>query len=127
MILGLGVDLVHIPRLRRLVERWGPAGLERLFHPREIRSAMKTRKPCYHLAGRFAAREALVKAMTGMPEGARWRDLCVERVGAGPPTLLLSGAWELRAREMRVQRIDLSLSHAGEYAVAAVVLSGGMR
>ncbi len=125
-ILGTGVDLVFIPRIRKMIERWGPDGLTRVFHPLEVEYAFRSRYPCGRLAGRFAAREALVKALGEFPPGGRWRDIQVTG-GQGAPVLIAGGAWQERFRQLGVDKIHLSLSHSGDYAVAQVIIQGRNR
>ena len=127
MILGLGIDVVAVDRIRKLVEE-GPAGtadrfLRRCFTEGERRfcDVRSDRATCY--AARFAAKEAAVKAL-GAPAGVRWTDMEVER-GEGAPRLVLSGVAGAAARERGVSRIHLSITHDAGVAAAVVVLEGG--
>lgn len=122
---GIGVDLVQIRRLRRVVERWSDRFLQRVFTPGELEYCLRRRDPIPHLAARFAAKEASLKALgTGLRMGIRWKDLEVSRKPGEPPTLILHG----RSREIGLARgasqILLSLTHDGEYAIAQALLMG---
>lgn len=122
MIVGTGLDLVHIPRVRALVDRWGREGLKRIFAPQELEYAFSQRRPCCNLAGQFASKEAMVKAMGGLPSGASLREVRVLSRPGSPPEMVLEGMWTCKAQEMGIGRVHLSITHAGEYAMAQVIL-----
>lgn len=117
---GVGVDAVDIDRLRRaLVRRPGLAG--RLFTDAERAYAARVSDPSARLAARFAAKEAVVKAL-GVGIGAvAWRDVEVVRAESGAPGVLLAGRAAELASRRGVERWHLSLSHTDSLAVAAVV------
>jgi len=120
---GVGVDLVKIPRMRAVIERWDERFLARVFTPAEIAYCRGRRDPIPHFAARFAAKEAGLKALgTGLRFGIRWRDLEVLRERGQAPTLLLHG----RSREIGLQlggrRMLLALTHDGDYALAQALL-----
>ena len=130
MIVGIGVDVVDIARFTRTLERT-PALRERLFAPSERArpdGASGPRRP-ESLAGCFAAKEALAKAL-GAPVGMAWHDAVVVREAAGegltgaPPRFELTGSVAERAAERGVARVHLSISHDGGVATAFVVLEG---
>ena len=126
-IKGIGVDLVRIERMRRVVERWKDHFLQRVFTPGELEYCLRRRDPVPHLAARFAAKEASLKALgTGLRMGISWKELEVTRKAGEPPTVVLQG----RSREVGLarggSRILLSLTHDGEYALAqALLISDG--
>lgn len=119
-IAGLGLDLCSIARMRRLLE--GPRGqrfVERVYTPGEREACAQRADPAAAYAARFAAKEALIKAL-GAPEGLRWRDMEVVRDG-GAPSFQLFG----QAREEVLRRnaaVHLSLSHEAGMAAAAVIV-----
>jgi holo-[acyl-carrier protein] synthase len=120
---GIGVDLVHMPRLRATIERWQDRFLHRVFTPGEIAYCQARRDPVPHFAARFAAKEAGLKALgTGLRLGIRWRELEVQRERGQAPVLHLSG----RSREIGLSRggdrMLLALTHDGEYAMAQAML-----
>lgn len=123
-VAGIGVDLVHLPRLRQVVARWQDRFLRRVFTDAEIAYCRARRDPIPHLAARFAAKEAALKALgTGLRLGIRWRELEVRREPGRPPVLVLSG----RSREISRargggDRLLLALSHDGDYAMAQAML-----
>ncbi|PLX79631.1 MAG: 4'-phosphopantetheinyl transferase [Desulfuromonas sp.] len=122
-IVGLGVDLTHIPRFRKLLTEQKRGVLERIFTPGELDYAMPKKNPAPHLAARFAAKEAFLKALgTGLRDGLSWQDMDVRRDKLGKPSLHLSG----KAAEMIASRdviaLHLSYSHDGDYATATVIL-----
>jgi holo-[acyl-carrier protein] synthase len=126
VILGIGVDLVHIPRIRQAIERWQERFLDRVFTADEVAYARRRRDPAEHLAARFAAKEATLKALgTGLTMGVRWREMEVRRARGGPPTLSLSGRTAAIGTARGVRALHLSLTHDGDYALAQVVAEGG--
>ncbi|OGK79397.1 MAG: holo-[acyl-carrier-protein] synthase [Candidatus Rokubacteria bacterium GWC2_70_16] len=125
-IKGIGVDLAKIPRMRKVIERWADRFLRRVFTDEEIAYCQRRRDPVPHLAARFAAKEAGLKALgTGLRMGVRWKELEVRRERGQAPTLVLSGRTQALARAKGAHRVFLSLTHDGDYALAQVVLVGG--
>ena len=122
-IQGIGIDLVQIPRLRRVVERWQDRFLERVFTEEELAYCRARRDPVPHLAARFAAKEAGLKALgTGLRLGVRWRELEVRRERGQPPVLVLSGRSRAIGEAQGGRRMLLTLTHDGEYACAQAML-----
>ncbi|HXH82435.1 MAG TPA: holo-ACP synthase, partial [Candidatus Tectomicrobia bacterium] len=113
---GVGIDLVRIPRMREVISRWDDRFLARVFTEAEIAYCRARRDPAPHFAGRFAAKEAGLKALgTGLRLGVRWRELEVRRDRGEAPVLLLHG----RSREVGLARggtrMLLTITHDGEY------------
>lgn len=124
MILGIGTDLVRVERLRSLLERHGERLLQRLLHPDEQAELPKQRPEAF-VAKRFAAKEALAKALgCGVGVHMALTDACVTHDAAGRPGFDLSGAAARTAARLGVTRIHLSLSDENDYAQAFVVLEG---
>ncbi len=122
---GIGVDLVQIPRMRRVLERWQDRFLRRVFTDAEIAYCQKRRDPVPHLAARFAAKEAALKALgIGLRLGVSWRELEVRRERGQPPVLVLSGRTRSIGEAQGARRLLLSLTHEGDYAFAQCVLVG---
>src|SRR5438552_9914386 len=120
---GIGVDLVNIPRMRDVIDRWQDRFLRRVFTEQEIAYCRARRDPVPHFAARFAAKEAVLKALgTGLRMGVSWRELEVQRERGQAPTLVLSG----RSREVSEarggRRVLLALTHDGDYACAHAML-----
>lgn len=124
MIVGIGLDLVKIDRVRAIAERWKARFLDRLYTPAERRYCMARPSPYASLAGRFAAKEALLKALgTGWSGGIRWHDIQVLNDRSGRPRATVSGRVKTLLKRAGVTDIHLSLSHDTDYAVAQVVLA----
>ena len=122
MIVGLGVDITLIDRMEAAIARRGRALLERVFTPAEIRYCEKHRHSAERFAGRFAAKEAAMKALgTGWSRGVRWVDIEVVREPSGKPTLKLSGATRAIANGLGVKNIAISITHDGNTAMAQVI------
>lgn len=126
MILGTGIDLAEVDRIRKAVEKYGRRFLERVFTPAEI-AYVETKANRYErYAARFAAKEAGMKAIgTGWRRGVRWRDFEVRNRSTGRPELVLHGEAAEVARRMGVRRIHLSLTHTASMAQALVILESG--
>ncbi|MDX2481697.1 MAG: holo-ACP synthase [Desulfuromusa sp.] len=121
-IIGIGTDLARSERFRKFLDPDNKV-LERIFSHEERRYSLKKRDPAPHLAARFAAKEAFLKALgTGLRDGLAWEQVCVVLDSLGCPTLEISG----RAAELMAARgankTHLSYSHDGDYAVATVIL-----
>jgi holo-[acyl-carrier protein] synthase len=122
MILGVGVDLTPIERLARAMSNH-PGRLEaRLFTDGERAYCRAKADPMQHFAARFAAKEAILKAL-GVPDGLRWHELEVVSDG-GAPRISLTGKAAQAAQAAGVRRLHLSLTHAGGQAMAFVVAEG---
>lgn len=123
-ILGVGLDATDIPRLADVLERYGDRFLQRVFTEGEIAYCTRRRNPAPHLAGRFAAKEAAMKALgTGHARGVHWRDIEVVRLG-GPPRLQFHGGAARRAERMHVRGSLLTITHSDSLALAQVILLG---
>lgn len=126
MIYGIGADLVHIPRMVKVLERWGSRFMKRVFTPAEIEVCRKRAFPPASFALRFAAKEAFAKAMgLGMTRGMVWRDIEVVHDPKGKPGLIPHRESARACEERGIIAIHLSLSDEKEYAVAMVVLEKG--
>src|ERR1700681_1347579 len=122
MIVGLGMDITEIDRIEAAIARRGRALLERLFTPLEISYCEKHRNRAERFAGRFAAKEAAMKALgTGWARGVRWVDIEIVRESSGKPTLKLSGASRQIADRIGVKHIAVTITHTGNTALAQVI------
>lgn len=125
VILGIGIDLVSVPRVLRLQERRGRRGLERLLTARELGHCLAQSAAGPSLAARVAAKEAYYKAIgTGVGRHGGWHDVEVARRDNGRPLLILHGAAARYARERGVRRVHLAITHTGDVAAATVTLEG---
>lgn len=123
MIVGTGIDIAEVPRIRKSMERFGDRFLQRIFTAGEIRYCESKANRVERYAARFAAKEAAMKALgTGWNHGVRWLDCEVSRLPGGRPTMVFHGrAGEFAAR-LRVKNAALSISHTAEQAIAQVIL-----
>jgi len=122
MIVGLGVDITEINRIEAAIARRGAAFLKRIYTPSEIAYCETHRNSAERFAGRFAAKEAAMKALgTGWRRGVRWVDIEVIRERSGRPTLKLFGASREIANDLGVIRIALTITHSGNTALAQVI------
>jgi holo-[acyl-carrier protein] synthase len=124
-IIGLGVDITEIDRIVATLGRFGDRFLNRVFTPGEIAYCQQRRRTTpIHFAGRFAAKEAAMKALgTGHTHGVLWRDVEVVRHG-GPPQLLFHGGAAHRFALLGAQSSLLTITHTGTIALAEVILLG---
>jgi len=121
-IIGLGFDATDIPRVRDVLARYGERFLRRIFTDAEVAYCMRQRDPVPSLAGRFASKEATMKALgTGHSRGVLWKDIEVLRHG-GPPQLRLTGGALRRFEAMHARRSLLTITHAETLAMAQVLL-----
>src|SRR5579863_6495458 len=122
MIIGLGIDIAEVNRIREAIERHGEAFLKRVYTPAEIAYCKKHRDPYERYAARFAAKEAAMKALgTGWRRGVRWVDIEVARMPSGQPTIKFYGEAKKIAEELGVKRIALSITHTEMQALAQVI------
>lgn len=125
MIVGLGLDLVEVARVRKLRERRGESFLRRVFTDDEARACLERADPDSPLAARFAAKEAGMKALgTGWAQGVGWRDVEVVSAPGTAPRLRFHGEAAARAAALGVAAVHLSLTHDAGAAAAVVVLEG---
>ena len=123
MIVGIGVDIVDIRRVRGVLERQGDRFVRRVFTAAEQDYCRAHRDPSPHFAARFAAKEALFKALgTGWARGVTWRDAEVQRQESGAPRLMITGCARKLADQQGACRTHVSLSHSEETAIAVVIL-----
>lgn len=122
MIVGIGIDLVDIVRMKRVLERWGERFIERVFTEDEKEYALSRRYPHIHLSGRFAIKEALFKAIEGGTNPWIWKEVEVFNDRNGAPKMRLY--WELKRliSNKRINSVHISISHDHAYSIGQVVL-----
>ena len=124
-IIGIGVDIVEIARMDAAIQRQGQSLLNRCFLPGEQEYCNQQHLPARAYAARFAAKEAVAKALgTGIGAQLEWRDVDIRRKASGEPFVVLQGIGAETAKRLGVTELFLSLSHSEHYAVANVVASG---
>jgi len=119
-MLSVGVDLIETERIARALERWGDRFLQYVYTPAELEYC---RRHVAELAARFAAKEAVSKALGTGLRGVRWREMEVLPDARGKPLVRLHGRARKRAEELGLDEFAISLSHSRRYAIAFVVAS----
>jgi holo-[acyl-carrier protein] synthase len=123
VIVGMGIDIAEVPRIRQAIERHGRRFIDRVYTPGEIAYVERKANRFERYAARFAAKEAGMKAIgTGWRRGVRWQDFEVANLPSGKPTLLLHGVAAEVAARLSVTNIALSITHTAQEGVAIVVL-----
>jgi holo-[acyl-carrier protein] synthase len=122
MIIGLGTDIVEIERIRGMIQRHGDHFVQRCFTADEIAYARKHRDSAVRFAGRWAAKEAIVKVLgTGFIQGITFHDVEVVSLHTGQPTVRITGeAAEIAAR-LGIEKVLLTISHSRDYATATAI------
>lgn len=122
MIVGLGTDIVEIVRIGRMIERHGELFLNRVYTPDEIRYCQKRRECYQHFAGRWAAKEAVMKTLgTGISRGVSWQDIEVRALKSGQPELNIRGGARDHADRLGIDEILITISHCRAYATATAI------
>src|SRR5512143_219773 len=123
MILGLGIDIIEVARIRSSHEKFGERFLKRILHPNEIAYCLSHRDPGPFLAARFAAKEAISKAFgTGIGAQLGWQDLEVARKESGEPFVILHERGQALLNARRARAVLISLSHTQSHATAVAAL-----
>ena len=123
MIVGTGVDLAEVDRIRQAIERYGKRFIDRIYTPAEIAYVERKANRFERYAARFAAKEAGMKAIgTGWRRGVRWLDFEVLNLPSGRPTLQLHGVAQDFATALGVSKISLSITHTAQHGMAFVIL-----
>ena len=113
----VGVDIIEISRIEQVIKRWGKTFLVRVFTPSELLLFGNTPS----LAARFAAKEAVLKAINACDKGISWQDIEILAENSGKPKVNLTGKAKFQADAYAISQIHLSLSHSKDYAVAFVI------
>jgi holo-[acyl-carrier protein] synthase len=124
-ILGIGTDIIECPRIANMIEKHGELFLNRVYTPHEIEYCSARRAATQHYAGRFAAKEAVLKALgTGWTRGIQWRDIEVHNELGGKPNIVLGGgARDLCARQ-GITQVLITISHCRLFATAYAIAVG---
>lgn len=122
MVLAIGIDIVEVGRLEATVGRLGQPFLERVFTPAEVEYCEHRASRFVHYAGRFAAKEAAMKALgTGWGEGVSWREVEILPSDSGAPQLVLHGVARERFASLGATRALVTISHTDAHAIAQVL------
>jgi len=125
VIVGLGIDIAEVDRIREAIERHGQRFTERIYTATEIAYVERKANRYERYAARFAAKEAAMKAIgTGWKRGVRWQDFEVTNLPSGRPTLQFHGVAAQIANELGVRNVALSLTHTAREGMAMVILEG---
>ncbi len=123
MIKGIGIDTIEISRIERIYREYGDHFLQKVLTPSERLYVSKWQSPATRLAGRFAAKEACMKALgTGWSQGVRWKDIEVTNAPDGEPGLSLQGEARKRFIDIQASAAYISITHTKNHATALVVL-----
>lgn len=122
MIVGLGTDIVEIERVASMIERHQAAFVDRVFTPAEVEYCSSKKHSAQHFAGRWAAKEAAMKALgTGFITGIHWHDFEVLPQRSGAPKLTLSGGAADHAKSLGIDEMLITMSHCKAYATATAI------
>jgi holo-[acyl-carrier protein] synthase len=121
-IVGVGIDIVECLRIARMIEQHGELFLERVYTPREIRYCQERKHSTEHFAGRWAAKEAVLKCLgTGWRRGLTFTEIEVRNDPSGKPAVHLCGAAKDHAQQLQLSDILVSISHCRAYATAYAI------
>ena len=122
MIVGLGTDIVEIVRIARLIERHGDVFLNRVYTADEVRYCQRHKNSYQHFAGRWAAKEAVMKSFgTGFTRGIHWQDIEVVSKRSGEPVINIQGGAGDLAEKLRIDKVLITISHCRAYATATAI------
>ena len=122
MIVGTGVDLAEVPRIQASIERYGQKFIQRIYTPREIAYVERKANKFERYAARFAAKEAMMKALgRGWSREVSWTEIEVTRERGGRPRIRLHGRTAAYAERLGIRRISLALTHTADTALAEVI------
>jgi holo-[acyl-carrier protein] synthase len=126
VIVGLGTDIVEILRIAKMIERHGEMFLERVYTEEEIRYCQRRKESFQHFAGRWAAKEAVMKTLgTGFVRGIRWQDIEIVVERSGQPKIRLHGGAGELAERLGIREFHITISHCRAYATATAVAVRG--
>jgi len=124
-IVGIGTDIVECLRIAQMIERHGELFLARVYTDHEVQYCSARKAATQHYAGRWAAKEAVLKAFgTGWARGIRWRDIEVRNNAAGKPSIALGGGAREICERLRIAEMQISISHCRTHATAFAVAIG---
>ena len=125
MILGIGTDIIEILRIGRMIEKHGELFLTRVFTEDEVRYCQRRKEFTQHFAGRWAAKEAVMKALgTGFIRGIRWQDIEVQTLKSGQPIVHIRGGARDLAEHKGIEQMLITISHCRSYATATAIAVG---
>ena len=124
-LLGIGTDIIECLRIAQMIQRHGEQFIERVYTPHEIQYCQARKQSTQHFAGRWAAKEAVLKALgTGWIRGISWRDVEVRTETSGKPTIVLKGGAKQAAEAQGISDVLISISHCRTHATAYATAVG---
>jgi len=124
-VIGIGTDIVECLRIGRMIEQHGELFLTRVYTNREIRYCQSRKQAIQHFSGRWAAKEAVLKAIgTGWRRGISWRDIEVRNDSGGQPHVAVRGGAKEVTQQLQIANILISISHCRSYATAYALAVG---
>lgn len=124
-VVGIGTDIIECLRIAQMIERHGELFLTRVYTPHEIEYCTARKAATQHYAGRFAAKEAVLKALgTGWTRGIAWSDIEVRNDAGGKPRILLGGGAREVSEQMGIAEMLISISHCRTHATAYALAMG---
>lgn len=127
-ILGIGTDITECLRIARMIERHGELFINRVYTPEEIRYCRSRKQATQHFTGRWAAKEAILKALgTGWRRGISWRDIEIRNEPGGKPMVAVRGGVKEMVERLGISRLLVSISHCRTHAMAHALALGARR
>jgi len=124
-VLGIGTDITECLRIAKMIERHAELFINRVYTPREIHYCQKRKQSTEHFTGRWAAKEAVLKALgTGWRRGIAWRDIEVLNEPDGRPVVYVHGGVKKVVEQLGITRLQVSISHCRTYAIALAIATG---
>src|SRR3954447_821504 len=124
-VIGIGTDIIECLRVAKMIERHGELFLTRVYTPHEIEYCTARKAATQHYAGRFAAKEAVLKALgTGWTRGIQWRGIGVRNEMGGKPSIVLSGAAQELCEKRGIEEVLITISHCRTHAMAYAIAVG---
>lgn len=124
-IIGVGTDITECLRIARMIDRHGELFIERVYTPEEVRYCRDRKQATQHFTGRWAAKEAVLKALgTGWRRGISWRDIEIRNTSGGQPVVAVRGGLREVVEQLGVTDIQVSISHCRTHAVAVAIAVG---
>ncbi len=126
-VIGIGTDIVECLRIAQMIERHGELFLARVYTDHEMQYCSARKAATQHYAGRWAAKEAVLKAFgTGWARGIRWRDIEVRNDAAGKPSIALGGGARTMCERLGIAQMQISISHCRTHATALAIATGNV-
>jgi holo-[acyl-carrier protein] synthase len=124
-LIGLGTDITECLRIARMIERHGELFINRVYTPEEIKYCQSRKQATQHYTGRWAAKEAILKALgTGWRKGISWRDIEIRNEPSGRPVVAIRGGVKEAVEQLGIAEIHVTISHCRSHATATAIAMG---